>query len=144
MMTTFTVRPCKIWTGAKVDGYGQRRWAGGHILVHRLAWREANGPIPDGALVLHRCDIRACHEPTHLFLGDHKDNSDDMIAKGRQRHPGRPGELNPSAVLSDAQVAELRGRYAAGGVTQEQLGHEYGCSRTNVSLIVNERRRRAY
>ncbi|MHB1172823.1 MAG: HNH endonuclease signature motif containing protein [Lacisediminihabitans sp.] len=53
------------------------------VYVHRLAWQDANGPIPDGMLVCHRCDNPACYHLPHLFLGTYADNNRDMVAKGR-------------------------------------------------------------
>jgi hypothetical protein len=51
--------------------------------VHRVAWELEHGPIPDGMLILHRCDNPACWAPEHLFLGTQADNVRDMHAKGR-------------------------------------------------------------
>lgn len=51
--------------------------------AHRFGWTLANGEIPPGMCVLHRCDNPPCVNPTHLFLGDRRDNAIDMIAKGR-------------------------------------------------------------
>lgn len=84
---------CWIWTGAvTTDGYGNI----GHpphvelpTSTHRLAWTLAYGPIPDGAYVLHRCDVRRCVNPEHLFLGSHADNMRDMAEKGRGFSPRR-------------------------------------------------------
>lgn len=45
-----------------------------------------NGPIPDGALVLHSCDTRACFAIEHLRLGTHLDNMNDRRARGRARN----------------------------------------------------------
>jgi hypothetical protein len=48
-----------------------------------MVWEESNGSIPDGMRVLHRCDVPACVNIDHLFLGTSLDNMQDMTAKGR-------------------------------------------------------------
>ncbi len=74
---------CLIWTGAVgAAGYGHLRIAGVLIGAHRRSYELAVGPIPTGALVCHRCDVRRCVEPTHLFVGSVRDNLEDARAKG--------------------------------------------------------------
>lgn len=53
------------------------------IAVHREVWEKANGPIPPGRCVMHRCDNPGCINIEHLRVGTPKDNSADMAAKGR-------------------------------------------------------------
>lgn len=81
---------CIEWTGLRIRrGYGQTSLHNRRIMAHRLAWIIANGPIPDGLCVCHRCDNPPCCNVEHLFLGTVKDNTQDMVAKGRhnwQRH----------------------------------------------------------
>ncbi len=85
------VSGCVLWTAAKEPrGYGNIRWRGRMWRAHRLSWVAARGPIPDGLLVCHKCDVPSCINPDHLFLGTHQDNSDDKIKKGRFRG-GRSG-----------------------------------------------------
>lgn len=82
---------CWIWTGARYPaGYGAFGPKGtGAMGAHRYSWMLAHGEIPDGLSVLHKCDVRCCVNPAHLFLGTQKDNIADMVAKGRRR--GRTG-----------------------------------------------------
>jgi len=54
---------------------------------HRLSWEIANGAIPTGMLVLHKCDNPECVRPEHLFIGTHLENALDKIRKGRANSP---------------------------------------------------------
>lgn len=75
---------CWLWTGTVSSfGHGNVRIRGKLYQPHRLAWEEANGPIPPGLWVLHRCDVPSCCNPDHLFLGTNRDNMVDMVTKGR-------------------------------------------------------------
>ncbi len=83
---------CWIWTGALTDsGYGilslrvKGRKGPVPTRAHRLSYVEHFGPIADDDCVLHRCDVRPCVNPDHLFLGDRLDNARDMINKGRDK-----------------------------------------------------------
>lgn len=80
---------CQIWSGSiSFSGYGQLAFDGRTWSAHRLAYEIANGPISQDAQkwwVLHKCDNPACCNPDHLYLGDAKDNANDMIDRKRQR-----------------------------------------------------------
>ena len=69
------------------SGYGRVRVGGRRVFAHRWAWEKANGEIPAGLCVLHKCDNPACVNVAHLFLGTVSDNHRDMRAKGRQPYP---------------------------------------------------------
>lgn len=104
--------------------------------AHRVSWELANGPIPNGLNVLHRCDNRRCVNPAHLFLGTIADNNRDRWEKGREAD--RRGVKNGRAKLTADQVGEIRTRYAAGGISQERLGLEYGVCQTQISRIIHK------
>lgn len=124
---------CWLWTGAVSAGYGVSHLAGRTQGAHRVAWIEANGPIPDGLYVCHRCDVKLCCNPDHLFLGTATENMADASAKGRLAVGGRNG----GAKLTAEDVVAIRSRYAAGGVLQRELAVEFGVHRLTVLRIVN-------
>lgn len=144
---------CWEWRGQRQrQGYGQLGWAGKRYAAHRFAWAITNGPIPDGLVVCHRCDNPGCVRPEHLFLGTHRDNARDRVAKGRgsrgedhwtRKHPERmrplSGEQNPAARLRLEQVLEIRRRYAEGGVSMKRLAAEFGVNVTNIFYIVHRK-----
>lgn len=85
------------------------------LSAHRTAWELTHGPIPSGLWVLHRCDNRRCCNPAHLFLGTPRDNTRDMMAKGRNVPPPvRSGATANGAKLSEAEVLATLERLARG------------------------------
>ncbi len=81
---TVKTNTCWLWTGV-IDkyGYGRIMEFGKRIGAHRAAWMVCNGVIPSGMQVLHKCDVRHCVNPDHLFIGTHADNHKDKCKKGR-------------------------------------------------------------
>ena len=80
---------CWIWMGALKNKYGHGAFKlGGRSspvdFAHRVSWKLYLGDIPEGSYVLHHCDNPLCVNPDHLFLGSHKENMADMVAKDRQ------------------------------------------------------------
>ena len=82
---------CWYWIGSIGNsGYGKTRFDHSNdFSAHRISYLAFRGVIPEGMCVLHRCDVRLCVNPSHLFLGTKKDNSRDMVAKGRHKHFAR-------------------------------------------------------
>lgn len=79
---------CWLWLASvwRRSGYGRIHYGTGHgksLRAHRVSYELYCGPIPSGLLVLHRCDVRSCVNPNHLFLGTHTDNVRDAVKKKR-------------------------------------------------------------
>lgn len=89
---------CWLWVKSKTkQGYGDIGIKGHILYAHRVSWTIHFGEIPEGVHVLHKCDIPACVNPEHLFVGTAKDNSDDKIKKGRYSN-GDSRHLTPDQV----------------------------------------------
>ncbi|WP_442923051.1 HNH endonuclease [Microbacterium sp. BR1] len=133
---------CWEWKGRRnADGYGWTSQPGPvkNLLAHRAAYIEWVGPIPDGRVIVrHRCDNPPCINPAHLVLGADSDNSHDALDRLRVANGERAG----SAKLTDAQVAEIRTRYAAGGVSQRALAAEYGVWHQHISRLTRFQKRK--
>lgn len=133
---------CRLWLAScKPDGSGQFGTAiSPSESSYRVAWRLAYGPIPEGKQINHRCDVRACNEPTHLWLGTQAENLADMAAKGRRLgRGGIPGEDNVTAKLTWEIVREIRHVRENQGLTVKQLATRFKISPSQVSNIINHR-----
>src|SRR5688500_5712196 len=79
---------CWLWLAAHSElGYGRFYADGRTQSAHRVSWQLTNGAIPAGLVVCHRCDNPRCVNPSHLFLGSHRDNMADAVGKGRMDNP---------------------------------------------------------
>ena len=128
---------CHLWSGA-IDpwGYGALNVKGVTAKAHRLAYEFECGEIPKGLSVLHKCDVRVCVNPQHLFLGTRADNMRDMWAKGRGK--GSPkGSKAHAAKLSESDVLAIR----SSDERQFLLAKQYGVDATTIRAI---RRRRTW
>lgn len=79
---------CWLWNdGVSPAGYGVLGILGRNQRPHRVAFEEFHGPIPEGMLVLHKCNVRSCVNPDHLYIGTPQDNADDRVKAGRGKAP---------------------------------------------------------
>jgi hypothetical protein len=126
---------CWLWTGyISENGYGIASIIGRQYKAHRVSYFIEHGQIDNDRLVLHRCDVRACVNPAHLFLGTPKDNSQDAVRK--RRNTKLYGEQNGKAKLTRAAVLAIR-RICKRGVYQKTVAKQFGVSEATVSYVIN-------
>ena len=132
-----TASGCVEWTGWRLkNGYGHIRRGGkndGKVLAHRAAWELARGPIPNGLMVCHKCDNRACVNVEHLFLGTQLDNVRDAVEK--QRHAW-VRTAPPWTRLTDDDLSDIL-VLRAFGLTQRAIAADYGVSPSLVSILIS-------
>lgn len=104
---------------------------GSTIGAHRLAYISRYGPIPDDMVVCHKCDTPNCVNTDHLFLGTQQENMTDMVNKGRSLF----GEKNPKAVLSEADVMNIRRMYYD-GESANSLSEKFNTTQNYIYNIV--------
>jgi len=140
---------CWLWTAAKTEkGYGVFSVARRTFKAHRISYELLHGPIPKDLCVLHRCDVSACVNPNHLFLGTRADNNADMLAKGRHIAGGThcgdsstngmypKGSAHHNAKLTADLVREIRSARAA-GMSFAKLAKKYRLSTGYVFRLIN-------
>lgn len=113
--------------GALADGTGRK------VYAHHRAYELAYGPIPVGLWVLHRCDNPLCVNPRHLYAGTPSDNAIDRERRGRSNRIIRLGSDNKNAILTDADVLEIRRLHHR--VRAKELALRFGVSVNTIYSI---------
>lgn len=142
---------CWLWTAAKTNfGYGiigiGERWHYRPIGAHVASWVMNYGSVPKGLCVLHNCpggDNPACVNPAHLWVGTKKQNSQDMVAKGRGNWGNTFGERHPCAKLDERTVRRIRKLYAErpkpqkkGAKGYAKMAREFGVTDALIKHII--------
>lgn len=128
---------CHPWLGAEDNGYGLF-WDGGYtgggnprnLKAHAWGYRQRVGELAPDEVVRHLCHNKLCQNERHWARGTAFDNTHDSIAAGM---------VVAQRKLTARKVAEIRSRYAAGGITQKLLAAEYGITQTHLNDVVNYR-----
>ena len=120
---------CWEWTAGKVPaGYGAIKLSRGPVVrAHRFSYELHNGPIPAGASVLHSCDNPSCVNPTHLRIGNAKDNTADALDRKRL-----------STKLSEDDVRAIR--QCRPDMSVAALAKLFNVSESTISLVTNKKR----
>lgn len=128
--------PCWLWTGTvNGGGYGSIEYHRPLINgAHRASWYLHHGVLSPDLHVCHKCDVRRCVRPDHLFLGTCADNSRDCVAKGRHSGGAKPGIRYYKVKLTEQQVREIK-RAISSGEQQKDIAERLSLSRATISDI---------
>ena len=122
---------CWEWKANRVKGYGQFKYLGDPVSAHRVAWiLSHNKEIPEGKLILHKCDNKSCCNPSHLYCGTQSDN----MADREHRNPGKSGRRSR---LGGDNILLIRSMYKSGNYTQKKLAAIFSISEGYVSRVIN-------
>lgn len=134
---------CIEWVSARNEkGYGTVAFGRSlRARSHRVAWALANGRDPGPMCVCHRCDNPPCINPAHLFLGTKRDNTRDMMMKGRMKAPPvHSGDAHP--LRRDPSRVSRGERNGMAKLTPEQVRDIYlsplGCTQVRRAFGVSE------
>jgi len=117
---------CWLWKRGKMSaGYGVVWVRSSCQRAHRVSYAYHVGPIPEGKVIMHKCDVRLCVNPEHLQPGTPQENTSDMVVKGRN-----------SRKLSDDQVRQIRWEHVELGISRSELGARYGVTSRLISYIL--------
>ena len=119
---------CWIWTAGKRKGYGSIGAGADRLVVaaHIVSYRIAYGDIPDGHVVRHTCDVRACVNPQHLISGTPHENYLDAVESGSMKAP----KLTPSQVVLIRAFRILTGHGA------RRISKRLGIKRTLITSVI--------
>jgi hypothetical protein len=137
---TLKTETCWLWRGyiRNQNGHAAISVHNRPVFIHQLSYAIHHGPIPHGLVVRHQCDVPPCWCPEHLLLGAQVDNVNDMHERGRAVDPPRiTGERHHMVTLTDAQVAEIRAKWAANPRDQRALAAEYGVRQSTIWRLVH-------
>jgi HNH endonuclease len=123
---------CWLWRGYLDDaGYGVVRFERKLRGAHRVAWILFHSDIAPGLVVCHKCDVPACVNPDHLFLGTPADNARDRKEKGRSPR----GEEHAHAKLTVENVRRIKTMLSQGRLYLSEIAREFGVTAGAIKAI---------
>lgn len=144
---------CWIY-GGREDIYGQIQMGDkSSMTAHRFSFEHFHQKIRPGLFVCHKCDVKGCVNPEHLYEGTHEDNTSDIVDRKRNQsnNHARVGKIRPvgnrfknGRVLSPDMKQRMKAEYESGRFTQMELAKRYRVSQAMVSKVARGQYDEAY
>lgn len=114
---------CLLWTGARIrGGYGRVYWHGRRLVVHRLVYELAHGPLGPGQFVKHRCEQPHCLRLEHLYVAPARVTRAELARKGARWARAAVDAARGYERQSGLVQPLLPGRLTRRGGTQHERG----------------------
>lgn len=126
---------CWIWGQSKREGYGRLIRHGKTWSAHVFSFAVFVGPVEVGSQINHKCHIRSCCNPSHLYAGSQSENMADMKLAGRDRY--LQGSQNGNSRIDKEKARAI---YASKGIARE-VAERFGVS---ISLVYAIRKRQVW
>ncbi len=125
---------CWLWVARlNKHGYGTFQIGCRSCLAHRVSFEIYRSPIPEGMEILHKCDVRACVNPQHLYVGTQFENMRDRSERSSWEQA--KGSQSVRSKLTEEDVLEIR-RMSSAGRSYAELSERFGICKSNVATIV--------
>lgn len=119
---------------------------GKKIKLHREVLSIKLGrKLKDNEVTRHKCDNPRCCNPEHLEVGFSKDNTNDMINRGRAFWQKYPKEKNTiikknksNIIITEDDVRLIYNKVVGENVSQKEICDTYGYTRGIVNNIINK------
>ncbi|MFD1385684.1 HNH endonuclease [Oceanobacillus oncorhynchi subsp. oncorhynchi] len=113
------------------DGYPLLKRSGKMQRISRYIYEECYGFIDENQVVRHKCDNASCINPEHLVAGTHKENSMDMVLRGRSAR----GEKKGVSKLKEDDIRQIRNLSKT--MSKRQIAMKYDIHVRTVYKIVD-------
>lgn len=98
------------------------------ILAHRFAYELTHGPIPEGMVIAHICNQKACVNPAHLKAITQSENVKQAYEDGLAKGPKK---------LTEIQVKEIIALLNTHNTTQRSIAIMYGVDQKTIWNIAH-------
>lgn len=131
-------KTCHVFQKTTDQGYGYIYIASKtRMSAHRFALLMKLPPPHDGMYACHKCPLKSCVNPRHLYWGDPADNIEDQFIQGTARRV--KGVAHHRSKLTPEKARSIAITYINGLKSQQQIAEEFNISNTAVKCIVERR-----
>ncbi len=130
---------CWVWTGAvNSRGYGSIGIKRKSYTPHKQMFLLNGGKLTkEKPNVLHKCDIKTCCNPDHLYSGSQKQNVKDAVDRGlfiRKR-----GIENKHSKLTASDILKIRIYLFSSTLSHKEIGKMFNVTRSTITRIANRK-----